>query len=467
MKRSMFLLAISVLSVALAQTAPDGEDPDEVDTTGILSYIEDLPDPANEEDPFRKVPFVEVIEETRLGKCQEVGFDSDECETFEWSAPFVPETLATDAEKVIVDAWFRYESRAVMRTNLEIGAAHPLLACTIGGLDLYWLIKEGSIFIPPEEFCDGKGPAVFNACFWACDFNIFQSECPDAKPGCGDCINEGLERAQEHYPKYAKDYFETVITDVYGTLSAAGGLNWRESMVPGSGALTVPVMTLNPVTGYETVADFTTRILPEAIQEDPRAVDYYSQAGALNDPCATAMPGLQVGLPGLPGAFDPTAPGLAGLEMFKRELADREDAGDTWKRTVSLLFNWDEEALYPQYTKADGILGNMFGGEEAKGGLLTPLQYACLGAATFFQVSEKFEPAPLVHRPVIRVTTCWIPGTIFPGLTVAPNTPHIVTLTGPRFHTEWATVPEGYAIPNVKGTLQLNPGEMLSNMGDF
>lgn len=468
MKRSMFLLAISMLSVAYSQTPEAGDDPDEVDSTGILSYIEDLPDPANEEDPFRKIPFVEVIEETRLGKCQDVGFDSDDCETFEWSAPFLPQKMATDAEKVIVDAWFRYESRAVMRTNLEIGAAHPLLACTIGGLDLYWLIKEGEIFIPPEEFCDGKPMAIFNECFWECDFNLFQSTCPEAKPGCGDCINERLKTAKEHYPEYANDYYETVLTDVYGTLTLAGGLNWRENMMPGSGALTVPIMTLNPAEATQTVTTLLSEIIPDAAKDDPRALTYYSQSGALNNPCLAALPGLALGLPSLPGAFDPTAPGIPVLEMFKPDLSDREDAGETWKRTVSLLVNWDEEALYPKYTRAEGPLANMFGGDDAKNGLLLPLQYACLGATTFFQVSETFlEVAPLIHRPVVRMTTCWIPDTIIPGLTVAPNTPHVVTLEGPRFHTEWATVPEGYAIPNVEGTPQLNPGDMLDNLGDF
>ena len=75
MKRFKYLLLlISLLWLGVSFAQEGGDDLDTVGTTGILSYIEDLPDPANDEGLVRKVPFVEVIEEARLANCQDVGF---------------------------------------------------------------------------------------------------------------------------------------------------------------------------------------------------------------------------------------------------------------------------------------------------------------------------------------------------------------------------------------------------------
>lgn len=459
------LLAASLLLLGPAW-AQEQDDPDTVDTTGILSFIEDLPEFENEEGPFRKVPFVEVIEEERLAKCQEVGFDSDECPTFEWSAPLLPSSLATDAEIAIAEAWFRFETRSYFRLLLEIGAAHPLLACTIGGLDLYWLVYHGELFVPPDEFCDDKGPAILNECFWECDLNLLQSQCPEAKPGCQECIEKGLERAYEHMPTYYQDYVTTVLEDVVVPLHAAGGLNWRDGPTPGSGALTVPISSLNPADTVNVLTDLTTEIIPDALGDNPEAATYFMQPGVLNDPCRALWAGLgfefPVALPGEP--FDPTAPGIPELEMLKREFADRESAGDTWKRTLTMLLTWDQEAIYPKYTQGEGMFSNIFSGEDSKLGLAMPLAYACLGYTTMFQVFEKLaDVVVMVHRPAIRLTTCWFE--YVPGLTVAPGTPHIITTAYPRFHTDWVSVPEGYAIPRVEGTPQGNVQELVFEGG--
>lgn len=447
------LLFTSALLLGASFAQPAADDPDTVDTTGILSYIEDLPSLGNDEGPYRSVPFVEVIEEERLATCQEVGFDSPQCDVFEWSAPFLPQGVATGAEEAIVDAWFRYETRVHMRTALEIGAFHPLLACSLGGIDLFTLVRTGTLFVPPEEFCDDRTITVFAECFLECDLNLFESQCPQAKPGCGECIQEKLQSARAHYPVYYADYVETVLTEVVGKLTALGALNWRESLLPGSGALIAPVMGTDPQTILDTSADFYGRIVPEAVTQDPRAAVYFTQAGLLNDPCRLAFPGVDFGLPGLPVPFDPTAPGLAALEMVKRDLADRESAGDTWKRTLNLLLTWNPDELYPKYTRPDGYFDNLFGGEPSRLGVMTPLQHSCLGETTFFMVYEKLvDVTVLAHRPVVRGAVCWV-GYI-PGVTAAPGTPHVITLADTRFHTDWAAVPEGYAIPHVEGVPQ-------------
>lgn len=465
MKPFRFLLLVvsfTFLGVAIAQA----EDPDTVDTTGILSLIEDLPDPANDEGLYRTIPFVEVIKEDLLAQCQNVGFDSDQCPTFEWTAPLLPSSLATDAEIAIADAWFRFETRAYSRLLLEIGAVHPLLACTLGNIDLFWLIHTGELFVPAEEFCDDTGPALFNACFWECDFNLLQSQCPEAKPGCGDCIQRGLERAYEHMPTYYQDYVSTVFEEVVVPLHAAGGLNWRDGPTPGSGALTVPLTSLETTDTTNVLIDLTTNIIPEALGENPEAATYFMQPGVLNDPCRALWAGVgfefPVALPGVP--FDPTAPGIPELEMFKRAFADRESAGDTWKRTLMMLLTWDEEAIYPKYASGEGIFSNIFSGEESKLGLAMPLAYACLGYTTMFQVYEKLADVVIMaHRPAVRVTTCWVEW--LPGLTIAPGTPHIITTAYPRFHSDWVSVPEGYAIPRVQGTPQGNVQELIFEGG--
>lgn len=464
MKPSKFLLlAVSLLGVATAQ---QGDDPDTVDTTGILSLVEDLPEPGNDEGPFRNVPFVEVIEENRLAKCQEVGFDSAQCQTFEWTSPFLPSSVATDAEISIAEAWFRFETRSHARLLLEIGAAHPILACTLGSLDLFWLVYKGELFVPPDEFCDDQGPALFNECFFECDLNLLQSQCPDAKPGCGECIEEGIERAYEHMPTYYTDYVADITKNVVLPLHAAGGLNWREGPQPGSGALTVPINSFNPADTVNVLKELATNIIPEHIGEDPRVATYFTQPGVLNDYCRRSMAGLGIGFLSLPGQrFNPTAPGVPKFEMLKREFADRESAGDTWKRTIAMLLTWDDAAIYPKYTKGEGIFSNIFSGEDSKLGLAMPLAYACLGYTTFFQVYEKLtDVVVMAHRPAVRLTTCWIES--IPGLTIAPGTPHIITTAYPRFHTDWVSVPEGYAIPRVEGVPQANVEEITSNVGN-
>lgn len=461
MKPFTFPLLLTSALLLGASFAQEAQDSDTVATTGILSYIEDLPGLGNDEGPYRSVPFVEVLEEERLATCQEVGFGHPTCEVFEWSAPFLPQGVATGAEATIVDAWFRYETRVHMRTALEIGAFHPLLACSLGGIDLFTLVREGTLFVPPDEFCDDRTLGVFNECFLECDLNLFESQCPEAKPGCGDCIQQKLRSAREHYPVYYADYVQTVLTEVVGKLTALGALNWRESLLPGSGALLAPVMGTDPQTVLDTAADFYGRIVPAAAARDPRAVVYFTQAGLLNDPCRLAFPGVDFGLPGLPGPFDPTAPGLAALEMVKRDLADRESAGDTWKRTLNLLLTWDPDELYPKYTRPEGYFDNLFGGELSRLGVMTPLQHSCLGETTFFMVYEKLvDVTVLAHRPVLRPTVCWVE--FIPAVTAAPGTPHVITLADTRFHSDWAAVPEGYAIPHVRGVPQLNAGQLTT-----
>ena len=91
--------------------------------------------------------------------------------------PFIPRQLANNVEDAVVDAWLRYETRTNHRVLLEIGAHKGILACTIGALDLRWLMYKDQLFVPPDEFCDG-GFNIIPNCFLACDIPL--SFCPQS-----------------------------------------------------------------------------------------------------------------------------------------------------------------------------------------------------------------------------------------------------------------------------------------------
>lgn len=452
MKRLIFLLASSLLTFTFAQT---DDHTGEVTSDGVLSAVEDLPALGSDEGLTRQTPFVEVIHKQGLESCREAGFDQDACPDFEWSMPFMPSSQATDAEIAIAEAWFRLETRAFHRTLLEIGAAHPALACTLGGLDLFWLVYTGEIFFPAEEFCDGKSVALFPPCFWECDFNVFETQCPEAKPGCSDCVDEGVKTAWDHIQKeYYPAYQETVAKSVVGKLTAEGGLLWSSDPLLTDGSLVVPIADLTNIPNV--LNDVATSLIPEGVKLDPRAATYYTQTAAPPPQgdigCRRALLlGSKLGLIRLPGqGIDPLAPGLPELEELKRTLADRESAGETYKRTLMMPLKWSETEIYPKYTEGNGVLSNIFSGEDARFGTADPGVYACLGYATFFQVYQKLlDPVITISRPITRPTLCWID--YIPGITIVPKLPELMIWANPRWHTEWAAVPEGYDIPRVKG----------------
>ncbi len=459
MKPSIFrVVSVALLGLGFAHAQVAGGYAPEVESDGVLSLIEDLPEPGNDEGLYRKTPFAEVIHKEGLETCQGAGFDQDACPTFEWSLPFLPSSQATDAEIAIAEAWFRLETRAYFRTLLEIGAAHPALACTLGGLDIFWLVYTGEIFFPADEFCDGKGFQILANCFWACDFNLLETQCPEAKPGCEDCVREGVETAWEHIQSaYYADYQQDVAEQVVAPLTAAGGLLWSEDPLLSDGALVAPIADITNTPNV--LRDVAGTLIPEGVKLDPRAATYFTQTAAPPPEgdlgCRRALlAGSKFGLIRLPGqTLDPLAPGLPRLEDLKRTLADRESAGETYKRTLMMLLKWNKEELYPKYTKGEGFLGNVFSGEDARFGTADPGLYACLGYTTFFEVYQKLiDPVVSLTRPITRPSVCWIE--FIPGLTLVPLVPELMIWANPRWHTEWVAVPEGFDIPNVKGNPQ-------------
>ncbi len=435
---------------------PSRPDPDT--TAGYLSFVEDTGAPG--EGVYRSTPFVEVVYKQGFEHCAQVGFDDESCQPFEWSQPFLPTQAATEAEKKVADAWFRFETRAYQRSLLDVGASWWPVACTLGGLDLFWLVYAGSLFVPPSEFCDDVSMQVFPACFWECDVNLFASHCPDPQGSCVPCIRRQLATAWEHaLSVYYPEYTEQVLTEVVTPLLGLGALVWSSSPLLVDGALVAPIA--DPVNAPLLLEDVATRLIPEGVKLDPRAASYYTQTAALDLGCRAALGiGTNLGLLRLPTEtpYPDPLPGLYKLEELKRLLSSRESAGDTWKRTLTMLVTWDRNQLYPRYAAPSSPLENIWLGQPSHFGTGLPSQAACLGYAPFFEVYQKPDVVPIAHRPIMRHATCWV--SYFPpvpGLTFTPLPPHVMVYAGPRFHTDWASVPEGFAIPRTKAPLQARP----------
>ena len=446
MKRLLFLL-VSVLLLNIGFAQPDDETGDDVDTDGVLAFIEDSFNTEADEGLYRATPFVEVVHEGLQQDCIDQNFE--DCEPFEWSLPFIPEEGATNAEKVIADEWFMLELRTKHRIGLEIGSGLPLIECLIGAIDIFWLVFEGNIFFPSDQFCDGKGVQLLPACFFACDIPL--SACPTPNARCPGCIDQGFRRAMEHamstyYPQYiANVYAEAVLP-----IAALGGLTWSSTPLITDGALIAPVASVENVP--DLMKDVADMLIADGLEIDPRAAEYYTQTAAMDNYCRAALlVGRFQELYYLPTeSFDSTLPGIPALELHKRVLSDRESAGSTWRRTFAMLAQWDDEALHPKYSRGENFVSNIFGGEPSRLGSATPTHHACLGQVPFFEIYQ--EPVEVVvpaHLPVFRRASCW--NGVIPGLTVAPTVPRLMVFTGPRWHTDWVSVPEGYHIPRTKG----------------
>ena len=444
--------------------------PDPAETAGYLSFIEDLPAPG--EGLYRSTPFVEVVYKRGYELCAQAGFDSEQCRPFEWDLPFMPSELATEAERGIADAWFRFETRAYHRSLLDVGASWYPVACTLGGLDLFNLVFSGSLFVPPSEFCDDKTLTIFPDCFFSCDVNLFASRCPEPRGACQACIRERLLDAWQHaMTVYYPEYQAQVVSEVLTPLVALGALPWSGTpLLNDGGSLIMPVA--DPANAPLLIEDVAQRLIPEGLRLDPRAATYYTQTAAMDLGCRAALGvGSRAGLLRLPteNPYPEPLPGLYKLEELKRLLSSRESAGDTWKRTFAMLLTWDRTQLYPRYATPTGSLENLLFGEPARTGAGLPTQAACLGVAPFFEVYQKQDTVPIAHRPIVRHATCWV--SYFPpvtGIVFAPLPPHVMVFAGPRFHTTWASVPEGFAIPNTRNRPQdqLRPKEIPAQGGE-
>ena len=334
------LVAALLMTVGVAQTEIG-----EPLSNGVLSYIEDLPEIGTSEGIYRATPFVEVIDTEALEVCRDQGFDAEGCPEFEFSIPFLPKISATDVETEIVDAWLRFETRSYYNSLLEIGAIPGLVTCTtgLGVVDLIWYFYTDELFFPADDFCDGHEEEIIPSCFLEC--MVPTASCPMAPGACPGCIARQLVKAETR--KYT-DYYLDYSTDVAEALlvNMPTALMWEgPTFLQGGGTL------LAPIAGAEfptSLIDFAT----DAMTDDPRALSYFLQSGAYSDICQPVMPrqilNLLRRIPAV-DSDDPNLPGLPALELLKRDLANRESAGATYKR---FPYFWQgADSIYPQYTR--------------------------------------------------------------------------------------------------------------------
>ena len=232
-------------------------------------------------------------------------------------------------------------------------------------------------------------------------------------------------------------------------LAGLGGLPWGTNPTLSDGGIISPVF--DPSNIPNLLRDVAEILIQDGAQIDPRSALYYTQTAAMDEGCRRALlAGTTTGLFPLPTEMQQrsTAPGLFKLEMHKRELASRESAGDTWRRTMLMLLKFNKEEIYPKYAAAENPTDNYFRGEEPRAATGLPLHHACLGQATFFQMFQKqVDIVVPYYHPIMRQAVCWvsyIPP--IPGITVAPVPPRFMVFSVPRWHTDRVSVPEGYHI---------------------
>lgn len=437
---NLLLIATSLWLVSLAWAQDMGAQHSEA----VLSYIEDLADPkaaTQERDPRRLVAFVELIHEPSFRDCQKGNLYT--CK-FEVSSPFLPENIPKDFEHTIVHEWVRLATRSALRLQLETGILIGTVACTVGAFDLGWYLLTGDLFFPADDICgDGFDAAsILPACTLECDVPL-DGACPAANGGCYKCVGEGYARAEARMmTRYYPEYFKNVAEAMVKTMPL--GVLWGD--FKNGFTYTQPVMSADlNLAGILGLAK-------EAQGKDARGAAYITQGGAYAKICQPSVAGLGgsgrlllEALKSIPGeAYDPKNPGLEPLEQLKRNLADRESAGDSADRTLRAITRMDGGEFYPKYVKEKGndLLG-LGDYAESRTGTTLPSQYSCLGYATVFRVYTRTDTRTL--GGALRLAACWG----LPPVTVVPVPP--LVFAGPRFHSDWNAVPEGYAVPDVKG----------------
>lgn len=411
-------------------------------SNGLLDYVEDSLN-EEEKDPREKLPHVKVVDTDALEICLDEGFESENCEKHEYAVPGIPYTAAVAVEKAVVNAWYRFETRTRHRTNVETGHTPALVACTLGlgALDVRHFAYFDEVFFPADEFCDGKRGEIIPPCTLKCDLPT--AECPEAPSGCADCVKERIQTAREHsMENYYPDYLEDIATALATYMPLA--LPWQSPLLVPGGSLIAPVWAV------DAPFDDLIQLALDASDDDPRAVAYFFQAASDNNVCQALMPPpVMALLKSLPlESFDLGTPGIPKLEGWKRTLADREDAANTWKR---FDYFWNGvDNIYPKYdSKGPSFLGT--GGEDAVLTLGPPSLHACMGYATFLQVSQKVDVIVDVFPGYSRRAACLIDAPPYVGVTASPSVPEPFLFTGPRTHLGWNAVPEGYDIPGVEG----------------
>jgi hypothetical protein len=422
-------------------TPPEPLPTEDDEVVGVLSFIEDLPDPLSDEGLFRRIPFIEVLQLERFEACRDVGFDETACEQMEWSVPFVPEQVMNNFERALVRAWLRFELRSYHRHRVEIGMGTAelqtpiLLSCTAGVADRAWTLVTGEPIFPASEFCEGAN--FFNCAECSA---IFAPVCPNL--ACLKCMVEGYFRAQAKQLQYYADYLADVATAVATHLPTS---LWWELPLDGTGAIMTPIMDLaTPLPGSLLL------MLREATEAEVIAPLYYLQTAAyLSDTNPTCQP---IGMPKalldalvmIPGyGYNADNPGIETLEAYKYRLSNRESVSEVRERHLSTQFAaYPPESMQQPFFARTGTYGT-----PAYDANSTPFMHACYGYSPLLMTYAELDVIVEFKRPLYR-TACVPIGN--------PLIPFPWFFAGFRMETDLVTVPEGYEIPYVQGVPLFN-----------
>jgi hypothetical protein len=389
---------------------------------GRLSYIEPdaRPEIVTRGDP-RQLPtgFVEVLHDARLEQCKRKNYQR--CQPYEWSIPFMPQTVAEKLEHELSEAWNRYDARVYWRIQTELGGqAAKLLNCMIGqtNFDLYRGIWDKQLLtnISSSEFCDDLEPDLTlyipTFCSLIDSFTFW------------DRVSSAYQRAYTHtlrvyYPDYWKDVLEAVAKNIPLAL-------WWDGVYPvlpgnSSGLVLQPIINVPNPQQYVNLA-------LEAQRKDMRGFAYIlARYPFLNLLGGNVISRLEEAVRTLPSeSIKDGQPGLPQLEELKRGLSKREGI-------FSRPLQWADILSGPQ--------------SQGPSGAATAYEYAGVGQATFLGLQSSFitEVSP-------RVPTFWRVcfTESFPPVPVPVPVPMPVLHANSRVDTQWLSVPEGYGIPGVK-----------------
>jgi hypothetical protein len=407
-----FLVALILLaSSAVAQSV------------GRLSYIEPdaRPEIVTRGDP-RRLPtgFVEVLHDARLEQCKRQNYER--CQPYEWSIPFMPQTVAEKLERALSEAWNRYDARVYWRIQTELGGqAAKLLNCTIGqtNFDLYLGVWDNQLLtnIASSEFCDNLEPDLTlyipTFCSLMDSFTFW------------DRVSSAYQRAYTHaltvyYPDYWKDVLEAIAKNIPLAL-------WWDGVypvLPGNSS----GLVLQPIIGVPNPQQYVNLAL-EAQRKDLRGFAYILvRYPFLNLLGGNVISKLEQAVRTLPSESNKDGqPGLPQLEELKRGLSKREGI-------FSRPLQW----------------ADVFNGPQPQGssGAATSYEYAGVGQTTFLGLQSSFF-ADISPRVPTFWRVCFTES--FPTVPVPIPVPMPLLHANSRVNTAWFSVPEGYGIPGVKG----------------
>lgn len=449
------LLLVSLCGLALAQ-------PDYSNTRYIFSF------PETRLDQVAKggFPLVEVIAIERLRQWQQNRAEchqaraqnrppAADCPKFEWSAPFSPVSESQAVAQDLRKAWQRFEERYWWRVEAELNnPASYLLYCTVdwgGRLDpprpevrvnvpkellpqgfdpgigfpnpdpMFYLDRYTALpQVPKEDFCDDLDLQLLPPMYlpgFCVQLEGVRIACTPNFPAplwfnweeAGARVARAIARAQG---KYLLEYQQDVAQALLPGKRLFFPFPWR-SHLPDDGAVIAPIFDPNPnLEQFQRLTQTATQRLGGL--EGANAYAYYFQHNPLSP--IIRSPSLDLHL--LPGRNDVlyTPPGVWKLEELKRWLGPSNPATYEFYGYVSFFQAWGQvdTTVLPE---GQPLLRNIL-----------------YNATALIEDCGLFRACVTIPIPV-----------------PIPVPPFKMPFAGPRTYWGWVSVPEGYAIPRVKG----------------